>query len=663
MEADISECLASVLVSIEEMRRNSEVIDPIDLEEIFVKLDELHRLTEDAADKTSQDLYSHAVLKLKSTLPHILVIFEKDEPPEIEIRQNWQAALARIAELLLLQRHFADQQDQIVNAYVNSQRKAIRDRAKSHLASLVQAREAHFAYETEENISHVSTLSNILGDAASLMHPLLMWKQGLPEEVPLFAMIDKSIQVLDEQAQKLTSRIIEWFNEDRKIQSWLERESQLNLEQLSQLDKIVDELAFLCQLLTQYISLYDSKGDISSTLAQESTWKYASLERLLAVKQYENALTVACPIQIVIDSQIYVPSVIEDATFLSTRSIERAANTKAIGTVAHAVAFEIWERVLEALHHKTGCFRETIAENAPKSESVFASALVDALDEDLKSPTSPPHSGILSSILSTADLMNTEFCLLNGIHAAANSCRSMVAFLDATLEEDHYDEQVSKMTALAREELFRYAKMYDDMLETEVEDAVVTYCGRGEQHGKKTLDTLKRFFENEDFNLDGQKIIAAEAEERLEKLIVQPLKENDFLQEMKGKCEQEVLFQVGRKLVSQIVELVLSSLWTKSCCMNEWGSLLLSKEVRKLQSFIADTLSPEGRNTTMNLSAMSSMEAWERLSQVITIVQLEKPADWLAYQATSVLDMEQTQKTMSLRVDFSPDAIAAVVKR
>ena len=53
---------------------------------------------------------------------------------------------------------------------------------------------------------------------------------------------------------------------------------------------------------------------------------------------------------------------------------------------------------------------------------------------------------------------------------------------------------------------------------------------------------------------------------------------------------------------------------------------------------------------------------WERLSQAVTILQLEKPSDWsMYYQSTSVFSPEELKSILSLRLDFQKDAIERVV--
>ena len=56
------------------------------------------------------------------------------------------------------------------------------------------------------------------------------------------------------------------------------------------------------------------------------------------------------------------------------------------------------------------------------------------------------------------------------------------------------------------------------------------------------------------------------------------------------------------------------------------------------------------------------MSQWERLTQAVAVLQLEKPSDWSSYyQSTSVLSSQELKGILSLRVDFSSEAIERVV--
>jgi hypothetical protein len=131
-----------------------------------------------------------------------------------------------------------------------------------------------------------------------------------------------------------------------------------------------------------------------------------------------------------------------------------------------------------------------------------------------------------------------------------------------------------------------------------------------------------------------------------------PLSSCLFLSQLE-KCEDDVILAICNEISRQISNYIVESLWRTKKPFNDWGSMLLSKQVRLLQSFVIQLLGNK-------VSSTSILERWERLSQVVTVLQLERPADWSIYQSTSVLGKDELYQTMILRVDFSLEAITTV---
>ena len=603
---------------------------------------------------------------------------------------------------------------------------------------------------------HAPVLTLILSEAAALIHPLLLWKIHLPppatqqqQQRPSSSIVssiqklcDESIAALDEQAQKMVETVSDWFWQDRPVDEWMQKSNDRNttnhqteLEQrraLAILDGLVDEMAFSCQVLARYQSLIQQQlqnksSAIGTTLLPEWTWKYAALERFLVMQRWQSALALAAPVHIVLGTAVQVPSVVEDAQYLSTRALERAASTRSLqaaGTVAHAVSHDVWSMeedaaggVYQALLDQRGCWSSVaatqeqeqqteVATAKEKKENAFASALLDALDEDLgpdsKSPTlekapssNPPTSGGFLSAIVRGDnekmeqmQLDMEFCVLNGIHATSEACRSLVAFLDALLaspdDEDNDawaatdadNEKATAMIQLAREELFRFAGGYQKMLTSSMKATFASWCGelnsealtsssmRSKKRRQKPLNHLKSFFEKEQYNLQSNDFAKLEADERLERDFIRPLQESIFFQQLPEKCDEEVMRQAAEHMTLTFVNLIIACLWQSERKFTDWGSLLLSKQVRMLQAFVARVTDPSmsvGGRTTVDrgVGGASLIHKWERLSQVVAVLQLEKPADWLAY--SSILTADELGRTMSLRVDFPAEAIHAVV--
>ena len=673
-------------------------------------------------------------------------------------RRDVQASLARIAELnfiVCLETGDLARITKIIEDYVAFQRNALRERAKPSIARLVQERRGgDYATTSSTNSSrlpHSHVMTVILGQASALIHPLLAWMFSLPpppspsqqpqqEENKLVEAIRKlcgdSVEILDEQAQSLTKTVSDWFWTDRKVDDWMTKSNDegdddndggLAAENhklyLGELDGLVEEMAFVCQVLARYqVLVQDVPRKLQPTIEQELspewTWKYASLERFLATQQWKSALMLATPVNIILGTSIQVPSVVEDAQYLSTRALERAASTQssqAIGTVAQSISSHVWATditggVHQALTDQVGCFvdESTAAESQSKStpragaaagnSNDFASALLDALDDDIgshknngastpqppRAPKSGPASGgLFQSFVGGGDefqqlRMNTDFCNLNGIYSASTACGSLVKFLDGLLENpDATDapeedgataKQMNAMIQLAREELSHYGNAYDSMLKSQVQHVIKQWCGDLHDPPKRKhcpcIPALRDYFLHELFELDQATFKQAEADARLEKDLLGPLQDSKFLQQSPDKCEAEVLSGVREELTLILVELVLDCLLHSDPPkrFTDWGSLLLSKQVRMLQQFLTklQEKSSSGNASQTRKDSNTSYQAWERLSQITTVLQLERPSDWTIYQPTSLLSSQELRRAMRLRVDFSSDAINAV---
>jgi hypothetical protein len=355
----------------------------------------------------------------------------------------------------------------------------------------------------------------------------------------------------------------------------------------------VEEMAFCSQLLARYQTLL--QGTCTVTLVEQEllpewTWKYASLERFLARQQWKSALHLATPVFIVMGQLIQNPSVVEDAQYLSTRALERATSTlsqQAMGTVAHSISHDIWSTdidggVHQALMDLRGCWLDpqekkkeeaksmdatSITNSGPSSS--FASALLGALDEDLSAaspPTSkrssaPTSGGFLGSLVGEGAeqqqmRLDMQLCQLNGIQSASAACFA----LSKSFHDDETKDAAKtlSMIQLAQEELVRYANAYQVLLTNQSLNVIYEWCGsledRDFQQGK-CIHALRHFFLSESFELDATTITAAEADERLERELLVPLRESRLIQNL-PKCDAEVTFLLCkvRKMCAPVIK-------------------------------------------------------------------------------------------------------------
>jgi hypothetical protein len=703
---------------------------------------------------------------------------------------------------------------------------------------------------------HSPVFTIVLGTAATLIHPLLSWMNHLSSELPqehvngnsehqqtqpqltshqyLHEMCQLSIQTIHEQAEALVRTLNDWFYEDRK--GLMDCCIQLSNNDIKiqtpsvqilvgHVNAMVDEMAYIAQILERYQALIsvavlrrEATQPMLTTINEiitEWVWQYSTFERILVLQQWQISITSgsAVPVCIVIGTEIKVSSCIEDAQYISTRTMDRAMSTQsvdAISTVAYTIIHDIWSTdsttnhhdnhesqsplsstsscaaVYQALMDEIGCWTAEVTADSsstnddmkkvgssPSSGSnAFATALLDALDDDLGSGTNsyttmktpvkskPPSSGgtsFLSALMLSSSKENelydqrqldTLYCVLNSIHAASVACHSLANTLDdilydytdndeidvvhsgnskvnestssetmrnhattsndatlttsSTIPKESYNEQNTiKKKAIAkiqltRDDVLQYSNEYLQLLLRRIDEAINQWC-YNDTHS--CLYQLEQFFINESYQImDGTTFQRMEQDERLTLNLVKPFQQNMLLHQCTTKCDVPVLLWIAERMATRVIDMILKVLWNPSNTggsssnssrnddstakkFTEWGALLLSKQSRMLQQYISTTmiLQPSDRamttttttTTGSDISATKVIQIWERLSYVITVLQLEKPMDWITYYHTnsstnrslSTLTPDELSQTLHLRVDFPSDAIEAVVSK
>jgi hypothetical protein len=282
--------------------------------------------------------------------------------------------------------------------------------------------------------------------------------------------------------------------------------------------------------------------------------------------------------------------------------------------------------------------------------------------------------------------------------------------------QDAMTKKAITMIQLTRDEVLQYSARYQQLLSDRVEEAINLWCwgsgddgintgSNGPTNRNNCLTVLRDYFEKEWYNIDGPTLSVREADERLLNELINPLQQSQLLHQFVNKCEAPILQIVSEQVATIVVDMILNVLWNTTTPMNgsdhqdihnnsnhilmddrktqksftDWGALLLSKQSRMLQQYISTSMiqpsSSDNGSTTASTdrtssssvvmtttTCMSVLQIWERLSQVITILQLEKPMDWMVYyHTTSILTADEISRTLHLRIDFPNDAIEKVV--
>lgn len=509
-----------------------------------------------------------------------------------------------------------------------------------------------------------------------------------------------------------------------------------SLEEMAWLCQLISRYCLYSErtLDRQGVKCGDSK---LQDLLTELSLHYSTLETRLATLQFSQALTLACPQLIELGRpSLQVPSIVEDAHFVCVRAIERAAGTRserAVWTVGHWVC-EVWgvehssgmmgggdgvNGVYRALMDGVGCAGESDPDESAtntagpsKIENAFAAALLEAVDEDGgeedkkgssrpgSATNSAPASGGLSSFFTTGghgrslqSIIDAELCALNGIAAASNAC-SALSGLFADLVEENADEgatrtstggstatKSSSMLTFARDELNSHSRTYRNLLQQRVRALVNDVCGGDDVFdcdGKLCLQNLRLFIEREVYNLDSSSFRHLEGEDRLESELIGPVRRSQIFKEIgEDKCDAVVVMQIAEAIGSKSAEIILQVLLQGNTHFNEYGAMLLSKQVRMLQNLLCGlVLESRGSGRTQSakaspssISTYSILKQFSRVNQAVSILQLEKPSDWLAFSYKvgesdeTNLTADEIQKIMGLRVDFSEEAIKGVQKK
>uniref|UniRef100_A0A7S3V9W4 Component of oligomeric Golgi complex 4 n=1 Tax=Chaetoceros debilis TaxID=122233 RepID=A0A7S3V9W4_9STRA len=873
-----------------------------------------------------------------------------------------QQAIAQMLEITLRLHYFADDDvnvnananantndnvntnvNEIVKGYTNYQRHVLRHRSKPSIATLAtlrkyamnsgmgvmdyidiehtmeqerqeeehqqqqQQQQQHVNNNNHDGVErrpHAAAVTVILGEACSLIHPLMMWKDGtghalahLMEQTQtrmhttttnnnnsnsknrnsvndseikiqetLHRMTVETIQILHEEAQNLSSKVGQWFLNDHNNNSSSNNNNNAKVSSASAsassppLESHIDEMAFLCQVFQRYITFISNSNtnndntnnnnnnnniDSLSTITLEQhlvehIFQYTSSEQDLIASNLRHAIHShhATPVQMIIDTERYVPSIVEDAYYISQRSLERASGSclvdRAVCMLANWIVGEVWGEgeseivssnssssgeyisVYRALMEQKGCcfLKEkekedaststrtrgnqnqnqpdniasengigngnnnnvggslttttTIATStakkaigkimAPRSFNAFLSVLDrDKSNTKKNEPTlegggdhhpslasvsaststsatnSAPASGNLNGgkemvkVKKDVDLhkvqMDTQFCLLNGIHAASSACMSLHELFNTLLPENEDDDDdddendkgeekqiqvhhpqhaISKeasMMILAQEQLQSHSQHYNHLLKDQIGHFLKEWIGSVSLKNVAqpppliaSLDhspSMHRFFyyvSNQEYNLTAETLRLAEdgngngsgsdSKRGLGlKSLLTPFQDSRLIIELRnGKCDEGVTLKLLQLMSHHVVQLFLSTLLHQRKEFSEWGSLLLSRQIRALEEFFCDILSgstggnEDDDGTRTNAAVMNTSvirKEYQKIAQALTILQCGKPSDWMAFKGEVGdtefdLTMEEIGQVMGLRVDWSMDTIRPV---
>jgi hypothetical protein len=587
-----------------------------------------------------------------------------------------------------------------------------------------------------EKRPHANAITVILGEASSLIHPLILWKDGISNALnhlrqqdeshindtrdssrinaletnvqsTLLEMCQLTITTLHKEAQSLSKTVGEWFLTDTA-----------HIE--TPLDSNLDEMVFTCQVLHRYDEFTAPLPDDNSVLSQhlaEQILQYTTNETKLISTNVERAIELAQPVQIIMGTDRYVPSVVEDAYYISQRSLDRAGVTMSSRTISMLANWvvEVWSidgRVYNALMEQKGCcvVHDVVQDNSKGKEKVSKSPksfnLFKGKDggKGAKAPGPAPHSGTRSLDVHRVQI-DTQFCLLNGIHAASSACTSLSDLFDSLLPEDAEDEleggtfesppasqtpsnnsaartNISKeasMITLAKEQLQSHCNSYKILLSEQISQFLQEWIGTvtSTKNPPPLIASLphapsmhRLFYQisKQRYNLNATTLQQAESDENIKEL-VNPFAESRLMIELRnGKCDDSVTLTLIQVMSHEVAVLFLSTLiHQKQKQFSELGYLLLSKQIRTLEEFFCSgVIHQNGVESGGNTSVI--LREFQKLAQTVKMLECGNPMEWTTYESDVGdtefdLSKDEIRRVMGLRIDWSDEAIDTVCKK
>eukprot|EP00814_Leptocylindrus_danicus_P006542 CAMPEP_0116006900 /NCGR_PEP_ID=MMETSP0321-20121206/1993_1 /TAXON_ID=163516 /ORGANISM="Leptocylindrus danicus var. danicus, Strain B650" /LENGTH=803 /DNA_ID=CAMNT_0003475521 /DNA_START=125 /DNA_END=2533 /DNA_ORIENTATION=- len=611
---------------------------------------------------------------------------------------------------------------EIIPLYTHFQRQTLRSRAKPSVANLVTIRRTAAKFnpsdnEEEEDMKakqpHVHAVTCILSEASLLIQPLRGWYEALSSQKHntseniikkyLVEVIKCASIGVDQEAQDLSNTVGGWFSVDRDLKEWVnismgymsQNPQQLGQQQqlidVTGLDVVLEELAFLCQVSARYCQFIDSTLEFMSAsstsssdrplwlLLQEHSGQYATLEDCLSKSSLDRAIDIAAPVEIM--DGVFVPSVVEDAFFVSRRAVERASstfNSQALITLANRIA-EAWGiegGIYKALIDDAGSDHrsknvQTLQEtqvNQAQSKSAaekddFTAAFLDAIDDDIgdvqgqrhnmqghhREDKNPSRLGLRERIL-----LNS-LCSLNGIASASSASNALSGLFNSIIEGRSHgtsEEEPTKRAEItilefARDELKAHSKAYDILLREKSSQAVERWCGQlsnDDDQKRNWLDDsgqnlcipiVQRYIRDNVYVLDAHGCNELEKDETLNANLIDPLKHSDLVREvLSGRCEPRVSLELAKVITSEITTIFFAEIVEREKPFSDWGALVLSKQIRVLETFLCSLLVKDSDDAdhvddgTNVISTAPIISSFGKMTQVCAVLQLEKPSDW-----------------------------------
>jgi hypothetical protein len=386
---------------------------------------------------------------------------------------------------------------------------------------------------------------------------------------------------------------------------------------------------------------------------------------------------------------------------------------------------------LDALDEEMGPSKPILADTTTKSKLLHQSpppSMVGMISDDAGNAADWQVHTRICSLNSTASASSAclaisffyeeimyEFCQVDDNDITGNDNDGEIKGVPHSLGKN----PIAKLLDFTREEWRAHSKQYSSLLTTKTSDAVQYWCGAPLDWASSNvltnqvssgnslitkmlniekslfpLQKIQKAFAKQSYNIvDADTYHKFEADAFLISQLVDPFHTCDLISQIILKrCDQAVIMDIvshlariiSHEIILPMIFFGVGPLQTQKK-FTDWGALLLAKQVRVIQNELCSLLhygyehnfgstavsvptSNQNHHSSALLPSTTPVLAlMERVNQVVAVLQLEKPSDWISqkYSApagvkSAQLTKEEIRQVMMLRIGFSKEAIASL---
>ncbi|GMI48630.1 hypothetical protein TrCOL_g7755 [Triparma columacea] len=630
---------------------------------------------------------------------------------KVTMDKNFEAGAAQLIEMYCSIPSEGTFSPSSIEIYSNFLLRCVQDRSKGSLKALtavrtrmkMNARSRVDSLDAEEgedaSQTHINTIATILGESSTILGAIRSWRDGI-ERAPtwdvargrLLECCTEAFRKVDLEAQTLAATVCKWMVADLGVSAWVERAGRNEGgEDLGELDSLLEEVAFLCQVVCRYLRFIEDDEDGKSalgSLSKEHYKLYTTLECFHVKFSLGVALGLATPYNIV--DNVYSPSYVEDAFYVCRKALERCCSTTCQEVVIDVGRFikGLYDGggvVRVALERGDGCKKSAKGagggagggQDTPKKKKkdktegangdqgggrgwglgMFAAALMDAVDDMDEEGAVPGGGGVVGVaenwLQSDEDKHFAKVVKIMGIAG----CRVGILGLVGVLQDNEFEgDLVEGLKAVGDD----YMQWMVEECEKIVKGGLGGVDGEGvgefelRENDSLVFLRMRKYVGGIDYDLEEKDFDILENERRIEKALLEGLRGSLLMKAIEGGAFGDCgAYDVDSEgplhcLMKKIGERAGDCLFKAILDVNEggigdWGALLLSKYVRCVEKVLG--VGP-------GLGILVSRE-FDKVQEAINLLSVEKIGDlerW--YDEGGGLGEEEREAVIRRRKDF-----------